>query len=145
MIFCFSKTSYGINLDGEVKFHSGFLINIGEISTHKYAETTNNKTAKLTLSMLLHDVQTIYDLNTDFKDKKMSSSMIITFKALDFDLTITQNHTTSAVESTIKFANIFGSTNSIQIVNFPSNPYTQLIAEQVYKIHLKSFIEEFFS
>lgn len=129
-----SKSSYGINLDGVVKFHSGFLLNIGEISTYKYAEATNDKTAKLTLSTLFHDVQLSYDLNTDFKDNRMPSSMIISYDALEFAVTITQTHTTAAVESTIKFANFFGAINSIKITNFPSNPYTQLIAEQVNKL-----------
>ncbi|CAO1415177.1 unnamed protein product [Diamesa serratosioi] len=131
----FNKTSYGINLDGEVKFHSGFLINIGEISSYRYVEITNDKTAKLTLSLLFHDVQASFDLNTNFKENRQPSSMIITFKALEFDLTITQNHSTSAVDSTIKFANFFGSTSSIKIENFPSNPYTQLISEQVKTVN----------
>lgn len=81
--------------------------------------------------MLFHDVRVSYDANTDFKDNRMPSSMIITYDALEFDVTISQNHTTSAVESTIKFANFFGAIKSINIANFPSNPYTQLIAEQV--------------
>ena len=136
-----SKSSYGINLDGVVKFHSGFLINIGEISTYKYAEATNDKIAKLTLSMLFHDVHVSYDLNTDFKDNRMPSSMIISYDALEFDVTITQTHTTAAIESTIKFANFFGAIKSIQIANFPSNPYTQLIAEQVIEIDFKSLIQ----
>ena len=87
--------------------------------------------------MLFHDVQVSYDLNTDFKNNRMPSSMIITYDALDFDMTIIQNHTTSAVESSIKFANFFGAIKSIKIANYPSNPYTQLIAEQVKKRLIK--------
>lgn len=126
-LFIYRYKFYDINLDGLVKFHSGFIMSIdkAEISKAKYLDITNQTDAYVENIMTLKDINMTYEVDSELDEYKGKTySMIIWIKAIEFKYSVSRNHVTGKVTSLIKFTNVLDYPKDFIVINFPSNPYT---------------------
>lgn len=91
----------------------------------------------------MNNVNMTYDLDIEFSEYQGLTSTIIFLPGLEFAVTVSKNHATGLVTPEIAFLNFFGSLLNIKIMNFPSNPYTQLISKEVgIQLQFYSFDEK---
>lgn len=102
-----------------------------EFSDINFKDSTDNTKAWIQTSMFMKNVNVSFDLDCDLEEYKETTSMVIWFESLDFTVSVTKNHETELVEPSVKFANFAGGQFKMKIINFPNNPYTQLIAKEV--------------
>lgn len=116
-----------------MNFHSGIVIKIEEYALNdvKYIDQTNGTQAFINSYLYMYNVNVTFELDCDLEEYKARDSMVIYLPGLEFDISVARNHETGLVEPSIRFTNFFGAVTNIAILNFPSNPYTQLIAREV--------------
>ena len=108
------------------------MIEKAELGESKYLDRTNQTDAIITSLLTIRNVKITYDVDSELEEfKGKTYSIIMEIQGIEFKVEVSKNLETGLITSTIKFYNLFGFPKNFNIINFPSNPYTQLIAKQV--------------
>lgn len=137
----FSITQFGLNVEGKIKFHSGFVNKIasGHLDDKKFSSAIGERESMISMTFMLDDVQIVCDVDYNLKDFVESGSIIFDYGDVNFVIEIRRKHSTKKVEPTIAY--VFTNTGGqyeMDISVFPSNGFTQLISKQVKYTYIYS-------
>jgi len=124
---------YDIEASGVARYHSGFIAKIdasGILSTSLQSPTVLEGYCNVKCIITFDGVQTVYDVDYEYENFKGRGTVLIWFKQLQFDMSITRNHTTNDITSEIRYLSI-GNQYDIVVKLYPNNGYTQLTAREI--------------
>lgn len=98
--------------------------------TSDYVDRSSQTEAFIEITMILKNVNITYDVDSELEDYNGKRfAIIIWIDGLQFKISLLRNHATGILDPSISFYNY--NSKRFQIINFPSNPYSQLIAKEV--------------
>lgn len=129
--------SYGIQLRGNVSFHSGFVSKIGtmELNMQRFRQVLLDTETQIEANMLWRDIGIAMDFYADLEGYQGSGTLLVTYGQFDLPLTTKRVFATGEVSGTLKFMSI-SSQNDIIIVGHPNNAHVQMIARAVSNTHI---------
>lgn len=123
-------------MEGIVHFIDGFVVKIGSVLLLdvKFKDSSDSKKAFISSTIVLENVEVSYEINCELEDYESTATQVYLINGLEFTASISKDHIEdSKVQTIFKFENIFGGIFKMSIKNYPSNPYTQIIAREVKK------------
>ena len=139
--------AYGINMEGVVYFHNGFVVKIGSVHIldAKFKDLSDATKVFISSTVILENVEVTYELDCELEEFESTATQVYLIDGLEFTASISKDHSESSQAQTVfKFENIFGGIFKMSIKNYPSNPFTQIIAREVEKKVLNySYLKKF--
>lgn len=133
-LFRVSVKSYGLEVVGKIKFHSGFVntISSAHLNDKKFVSRLTELGSTIEMVFVLEGVQIAMDTDYSLKNYVNPGAMLIRFQDVSFAIEIFRNHSTKVVVPEVTLV----STNSrgqykMKIQMFPSVGHTQLVAQEV--------------
>ncbi|XP_053691255.1 uncharacterized protein LOC128739777 [Sabethes cyaneus] len=122
----------GINLVGNVSFHSGFVARIGSIEwkTELISEVLLSTEMQVNTDVFWYNIGVVIDFYAELEGYRGPGTLLVTFDQFRLPLKTARVFETGHLSGSLIFESI-GSQNNIVIVGHPNDAYVQMIARAI--------------